>query len=247
MTIYAIADLHLCFSCPEKTMEVFGPKWKNYQERIEANWKAIVGPDDLVLIPGDISWAQELSQALIDLQWIDRLPGSKLLLKGNHDSWWTSHNKLSAVLPPSMKIIHNNAFTWKGISIGGTRLWDTFEYGFDPIIPTGPKDLFKEKEIENAEKVFQRELHRLEMSLKALDQNAKTRIVMTHYPPIGLDLAPSRASKLLEQYKVSFCLFGHLHGIKEECKTLFGHARGIHYILCAADFIDFAPLKILEI
>lgn len=256
MTIWAIADLHLAISVPKKTMEVFGPNWKNYQERIEENWRDLVKEDDLVLLPGDICWAKHLDEALVDLQWIHSLPGTKVMIRGNHDYWWGSYGKLQKALPPSLHAIHHNAFQWGEVSIGGSRLWDTIEYSFDRYIqwnptspwkdsspPQEPRDLEEKKKQD--ERLFQRELNRLELSLKAMDPNASTRLVMTHYPPIGADLAPSRVSKLLHAYNVQICCFGHLHQLKKDNPPLFGEADGIHYHFVAGDHLAFVPFKVL--
>jgi len=251
MRIWAIADLHLAFGVPEKTMEVFGPAWKNYTQKIEAHWREKVSAEDLVLIAGDISWGMTLEEALVDLQWIDALPGTKLILRGNHDYWWPSAAKLSKALPSSIRFIHNNTFTWEGIAIGGSRLWDTPEYNFHPFIvfQENPRariktkeELAKEKEEE--ERIFVRELERLKLSLSQLDKNAKMRIAMVHYPPLGADLAPSRASLLLEQAKIDHCVFGHLHNLRPGSLP-FGKARGVNYLLTSCDYIDFTPVQIL--
>lgn len=244
MAVWAIADLHLSFGVPEKSMEIFGPEWINYGEKIKTNWEAAVNPDDLVLLAGDISWAMRLEQAKVDLDWIDALPGTKVMIKGNHDYWWSSLSKIKQILPSSIHVIQNDVFQWRDYSIGGARLWDTEEYNFDAYInylePPVPRS--KEQKPEQ-EKIFNRELQRLEMSLKNLDQSAAKRLVMTHYPPISADLKPSRTSALLEKYRVDVCVFGHLHNLKRE-STLFGVHRGIHYYLTSCDYIDFSPIVV---
>src|SRR3989338_5022393 len=112
MTIWALSDLHLPFGAPSKTMEAFGPAWKNYTHKIATHWNRLVQREDLVLIPGDISWAMRLEDALIDLSWIDALPGTKLILKGNHDYWWSSAGKMAKVMPPSVHFLQNTVFNW---------------------------------------------------------------------------------------------------------------------------------------
>lgn len=251
MSIWALSDPHLAFGAPEKTMEAFGPSWENYSERIQSNWKKMVTETDLVLIPGDISWAMHLEQAQIDLKWIDALPGTKVILRGNHDYWWSSSSKLSKVMPPSMHFIHNNVFVWNGIAIGGARLWDTSEYNFGEYIEfrenprariKTPEQLAHEEE--EGEKIFDRELKRLELSLSQLPKNSHVRIAMTHYPPIGADLLPSRASKILEFYQINHCVFGHLHNVHKGSLP-FGEARGVKYHFTSCDYLDFIPVKIL--
>lgn len=251
MRIWAIGDLHLSFGVSGKSMEIFGPQWASHAERIEASWKSMIAAEDLVLIPGDISWAIRLEDALPDLQWIDRLPGTKVLLKGNHDYWWGSLGKIVSALPPSLHLIQNNTFLWKGVAIGGARLWDTPEYAFGPYIEYRENPNEKKKEIERAvqdelnEKIFERELQRLEMSLSKIPADASLRIAMTHYPPIGADLAPSRASRILESHRIQTCVFGHLHNVKQG-QALFGEKNGVRYLLASADYVHFQPIPILS-
>lgn len=250
MSVWALSDLHLAFSIPTKTMEAFGPSWKGYTEKIESNWKKLISPDDLVLIPGDISWAMKLADALIDLNWIDRLPGTKVLLRGNHDYWWDSLSKLNKVKPSSIHFIQNNVFIWQDIAIGGSRLWDTPEYRFDTYIEFQENPQTRSKSLEElaqekqeGEKIFNRELERLKLSLSLIPKDAPIKIAMTHYPPISADLTPSRASHLLERYQIQSCVFGHLHNVRKNTLA-FGKARGVNYLLTSCDYLDFVPLRI---
>jgi uncharacterized protein len=247
MTIWALADTHLAFSVPSKSMEAFGPLWEKYTDKIEANWRRLVSKNDLVLIAGDITWAMTLEEALIDLKWIDALPGTKVILKGNHDYWWSSNSKMSKVMPPSIHFIHNNSFDWGDATIGGARLWDSPEYNFNAFVH------FQENPLENreakpkseeSEKIFLRDLERLKLSLGGLNPKAKWRLAMTHYPPIGADLQPSRASAILEEFRIHACLFGHLHSLKKTT-PLFGQARGVQYHLTSCDYIDFTPIRVI--
>lgn len=232
-------------------MEVFGEKWFNYQERIRDNWCRAVSQEDLVLIAGDISWAMDLEHALVDLEWIHALPGTKLILRGNHDYWWPSFSKLKQFLPPSIHFIQNNAFSWGDISFAGSRLWDTQEYSFGSISAysidekTLASKMKDEDECRADEKIFQRELQRLEISLQALDQKARLRVALTHYPPIGLDLKSSRAAELLEKYRVDICIFGHLHGLRGDVGPLFGKRGSVCYVLTSSDYLQFFPIKII--
>ncbi len=251
MNIWALGDLHLSFGVTNKSMDIFGPTWENHAEKIKKHWLDLISPEDLVLIPGDISWAMKLEDAVPDLEWIHQLPGTKVMIKGNHDYWWSSLKKMIAVLPPSIHLIQNNAFLWKGVAIGGARLWDTPEYNFSPYIDfrENPKAKDKEELIQEdlSEKIFERELQRLELSLSALDPSATLRIAMTHYPPIGADLAPSKASRILEAHQIDICVFGHLHNLKEGSK-LFGEKQGqtkpIRYVLTSGDYLQFIPIKL---
>jgi predicted phosphohydrolase len=249
MAVWAIADLHLSFGVPNKQMDVFGPQWKNYTNKIEQHWRSLVASDDLVLIPGDISWAMQVEEARPDLEWIGNLPGTKVLIKGNHDYWWSSLSKIKGILPPSCHLIQNNSWTWRDISIAGTRLWDTPGLSFNDIIDfkvneRSQKPLLEKDESLESLKIFQRELGRLETSLKSMNPLSKKRIVMTHYPPIGCAFQETEASRLLEKYKVDVCVFGHLHNVKPGLQ-LFGQHHGVMYYLTACDYLeDFKPLKI---
>jgi predicted phosphohydrolase len=251
VAIWAIADLHLALSLPEKRMDLFGEPWIGYVEQIQSHWRELIHPEDLVLIPGDISWAMRPEQARLDLEWIDHLPGTKVLLRGNHDYWWTSLRQIEKVLPPSLHLIQNNVFCWNHVCIGGARLWDSSEYHFDKYIRYIPNPranpLTEEaKQAPDQQKIFQRELQRLEISLQEMaKQPHPVRIAMTHYPPIGAELAPSQASALLEEYGAQICVFGHLHNVKSDV-PLFGTRHGIRYHLVSADYLGFIPLKIQE-
>lgn len=234
MTLWAIADLHLSFGTPDKKMDIFGENWKDHAEKVEKSWRQVVDSKDLVLLAGDFSWAMTSLQVKPDFDWLDSLPGTKVMIKGNHDYWWQSIGKVRKELPPSCHVIQNDCFVWGESAIAGTRLWDTPEFNF------GESQLSEEDE-----KIFLRELQRLEMSLKAMPQDAKVKIAMTHYPPVGLDMQPTRVTHLLEKYGVTLCLFGHLHHLQSGEK-LFGELNGVRYQLTACDFLNFQPLQISQ-
>lgn len=237
-------------------MHVFGPKWQRHYEKIAAHWQEHVVPEDIVLIPGDISWALKQEEVLADLAWIHALPGTKVMIRGNHDYWWDTIAKVRKILPLSIYAIGNDAITLQGIVFAGARLWDSPEYRFDTVIDMQPRPTSavvktgeEEKELEEKqkrdnEKVFIRELGRLKLSLDAMPKDADLKIVLTHYPPIGLDLHESSASRLIESYGASHVVFGHLHSIKEGL-TLFGSTRGVSYHLCSCDYLDFKLIKIV--
>lgn len=244
--VWAISDPHLSFGVPNKSMSLFGPNWVDCEKKMEEAWRDLVGKEDLVLIPGDISWAMKLEEALPDLEWIDRLPGTKVMIKGNHDYWWASNRKMHQVMPSSLHFIHNNHFDWQDVTIAGTRLWDTKEYRFTDLIEFKENPKAREMgRVEDNEPIFQRELERLKMSLQQMNPRARWRIALTHYPPIGNDLKPSAASKILEDFNVNLCVFGHLHNLKKSEKPLFGEARGVKYVLTSCDYLDFRPIKLL--
>lgn len=248
--VWAIADLHLAFGVPGKAMDVFGEPWIGYADKIKKHWEEAIAPQDLVLIPGDISWGMKLEEAKQDLEWIHALPGTKVLLRGNHDYWWSSLKQIESILPSSMHLVQNNAFHWHDVVVGGARLWDTSEYAFHPFIDYAPnpraKKMVEEDKSDEAAKIFQRELGRLEMSLKEMVKTKGKYIAMTHYPPIGADLGASLASALLEKYGVEICVFGHLHNVKKN-SLHFGEARGVRYYLTSADYLDFKPLELFSL
>lgn len=249
MTIWAIADLHLSFGTPGKEMDIFGEGWVNHAARVKENWENLVKEDDLVLIPGDISWGLSLDDALPDLEWIDHLPGTKVLLKGNHDYWWKGFKKTSEAMPTSLHLIQNNSFDWKEITIGGSRMWDLKGLNFDPFIdeidyPDVQPSTQQELNDEKNEKIFQRELVRLELSLKTLNPKAKTRIAMVHYPPVGPEMDSSSVSDILEKYHIDICVFGHIHSARKNSLP-YGTKRGVRYVFVPCDYLNCSPAKIL--
>lgn len=245
MNIFAIGDLHLSFGVPGKDMAVFGSNWKDHYNTIAAHWDLVVSKDDLVLLPGDISWAMKSEDVAKDLAWIEERPGIKIMIRGNHDYWWDTIQKVRKILPPSIRAIGNDALSINGVSIGGTRLWDSSEYNFAPYIDMRPNTVQKEEVLaHDDDKIFVREIGRLKMSLQAMDKSAQTKIILTHYPPIGADLSSSIASQLFEDFGVNHVVFGHLHSLKPDL-SMFGSKNGVHYHLVSADYLHFKLLKIL--
>lgn len=224
--IYAIGDLHLDYT-EEKSMEVFGKSWLNYQEKIFSNWNKIVNSDDTVLIVGDISWAMNIEDAYIDLKKIDDLNGNKIMLKGNHDYWWSSLKKLNELDLKSIKFLQNNSFFVEGYDICGTRGWisrDNSEF------------------TEHDEKIFKRELQRLKNSLDSSKTNNK-KIVILHYPPLNSDKSLNEFFGICKEYQVECVLYGHLHGPGH--KQIFeGIVDGIEIKCVAGDYINFLPERI---
>jgi len=247
-SIFSLADLLLSFGVSNKEMDFFGEQWKNWTARLKENWCDLIKNEDLVLIAGDISWALHPEEAKADLEFIHALPGTKVLLKGNHDFWWNSLSKVEKILPPSLHLIQNNSFLWNNIAIGGARLWDTSEYQFGAYIeyqenPRAKKLISVDPDSKENERIFKRELERLELSLKSLSKNADARIAMTHYPPISADLKDSRASLILEKYGIDAAVFGHLHNVKQDT-PIFGKKNGINYYLTSCDYLNFKPIRI---
>lgn len=228
MRLFALADLHLGVAV-NKPMDVFGPLWERHAERIEAHWRRLVGPEDWVLVPGDISWAMKLEEALPDLRFIDSLPGRKLLLKGNHDYWWTSRSKVEALLPPSLSLLQNDARDLgSGVGVVGTRGWTP---------PDAPRATAEDK------KIYEREVGRLELSLKAARGRFERLVAMIHYPPIYAGLGETAFVPLLREAGVKVCVYGHLHG-PDHRYAVKGDRNGVRYYFVAADAVDFAPVEI---
>jgi len=191
MKIFAIADLHLSHARP-KPMDVFGPAWTDHTEQLRSHWIATVGEEDLVLLPGDISWAMTLEDAGPDLEWIHRLPGAKVMTKGNHDYWWKSVGKVRAALPGSIRVIQNDAILVEETVLAGTRLWQLPGVCSTalPLLVKNPPSVVspqaaRAKDPEEEMKYVRREIGRLELSLKKAAALGGRRIVaMVHYPPL---------------------------------------------------------------
>lgn len=226
--IYGIGDLHFDYS-KRKPMDIFGDNWIDHEEQIISNWKEMVKEDDLVLLPGDLSWALKLPEAYEDLRRIDELPGQKVLVKGNHDYWWQSLNKMNDLRLKSIYFIQNTSFIYNDIAIAGTRGW---------IAPD--HDSFDESD----EKVFRRELLRLEMSLKDIKEDVNKKIVMTHYPPFNMDSKPNEIVEIMKKYDVDTCIYGHLHAEGHKY-AIEGNVDGIEFHCVSSDYIDFIPKLIV--
>lgn len=231
MAIYAISDLHLSLST-NKPMDIFGPTWENYTERMEENWNRIVKPEDLVLIPGDISWAMYLQEAKEDFAYIDKLNGQKILLRGNHDYWWTTLNKMENYIEEqgfkTLHFIKNTAFFWGDTAICGTRGWTIAHE------TSSPED----------KKIYARERQRILLSLEdAKARKPKKILVAMHYPPVEKDGLSKGFLDILEAYEVSECIFGHLHASAQRFAPQ-GIVNGIQLRLVACDYVNFTPVLI---
>jgi uncharacterized protein len=249
MNVFAISDLHLAGTAA-KTMDIFGPVWVNHKQKLEDNWKRIVGDDDLVLIPGDISWAMTIEEAMPDLDWLGELPGKKVITRGNHDFWWDTLSSVKENLPKSVYALHNNSLLFNGIAVTGTRLWDDPELQFHQHIAWVPREelgIPPEKEkIYNDEKIFLRELGRLQASLESISPKTKTIITMLHFPPTDFTFKNTRTTFMLQKYGVSACVFGHLHSLKTTGIPEFPVRKcGIDFFLVSGDFVDFTPVKVM--
>ncbi|MFC4453430.1 metallophosphoesterase [Deinococcus sonorensis] len=234
MRIFALADLHLSISAP-KPMTVFGPGWAGHPQAIFERWPTVVGDDDLVLLPGDLSWAMRLPGALEDLVQVAALPGTKVLLRGNHDYWWPAIGKLRASLPPRMLAVQNDALRVGPVVVSGTRGWLT--PGADSF---GPED----------RAIYLREQERLRLSLEAArrlgaDLADTFHVLMLHYPPTGPGGTPTAFTDLIEQYRPDAVVYGHLHGVPQS--RSLREWQGIPAYLVAADSLGFTPKLIAEV
>jgi len=230
MSIFAIGDLHLS-GASEKPMDIFGEHWDSHWDRIKENWESAVSADDLVLIPGDISWAMKLSEAAADLKAVCSLPGTKIIMKGNHDYWWSSLKQVEALLFNGTFALQNNAFVYDRYVVAGTRGW--LCPGMSQYNPAAD------------EKYYLREAGRLELSLQAARRLSPggELICMTHYPPSDKNGAPTLFTALLEKYGASRAVYGHLHA-SSIAGALSGIVRGVDYSLVSCDAIAFSPKKI---
>ena len=230
MAIFALADLHLS-KTGDKSMDIFGKHWENHTEKILSAWNELVTPEDTVLIPGDISWAMKLSEAMEDIACLEHLPGEKVFLRGNHDYWWSSIQRLRGALPNGFFALQNDCFiTQENYVICGTRGW---------ILPGLIKD-------EADEKIYMREVSRLKLSLESAKKAGKhPDLVMMHYPPVGPSLEKNGFMQLFEEYEVPVVIYGHIHGTNPQKNCMEGFIQGIEYHLVSCDYLNFAPKKIL--
>ncbi len=224
MSIFAIADTHLSFSC-EKPMDIFHG-WSDYVSRIEGNWRNLVTEDDTVVIPGDISWAMSLKEAEADFRFINSLPGKKIILKGNHDYWWTTKRKMDSFLSEkgfdSISILHNNAFRVGDYTLCGTRGW------------------FFDAEKSADMKVLLREASRLERSIEEGEKLGGEIIVFLHYPPVMQTGKCEEIFEVLKKHNIKRCYYGHLHGESTK-RSVSETVDGVKLSLISADFLSFCP------
>ena len=224
MALYAIGDLHLCLGAP-KPMDIFGGAWVGYMDKLKEGMSLITEEDTTVLL-GDLSWAIDLPNAKADFAWINEIPGRKIILKGNHDYWWSTAAKFDKFCKENgftdLHILNNNCFEYDGWAICGTRGW-FFE---------------EERSGQHDEKVFKRELIRLEASLKAA--GGKPKMVFLHYPPRYKGYECKEILDLLNKYEVRRCFYGHLHGGSHKL-AMEGQWDGVDFRLVAADYIGFKP------
>ena len=232
MALFTIADLHLPLGI-NKPMDIFGAKWENYVERIADNWQSNVKNDDLVIIPGDFSWATYLDEAYADFEFLSKLNGKKILLKGNHDYWWTTMNKLKQFVYENgfndIDFMQNNHFMYEDIALCRTRGWKHPAWsGFN----------------DEDRRIFDREVIRLKLSLDSA-KNQDKKMVFTHYPPMSVAGEGNEFVNTLEENSVLACIYGHLHSYSHK-NAVLGNIRDVEYKLVSGDYINFNPVKLLD-
>ena len=224
MKIYAISDLHLSL-CGDKPMDIFGEKWGGYLEKIEYDWNSKVSETDVVLISGDISWAMQLENALIDLEFLNKLKGTKIIIRGNHDYWWQSISRLREKLPSNVIALQNDAVKIGDYVFCGSRGW---------AVEGSPE--FTEQDV----KLYNRETERFRLALKNAEKlrlNGEKLIALIHYPPFNIRRENSNFTALFEEFKVDKVVYGHLHG--KDAKPYYRiNKNGIEYILASCDLVD---------
>lgn len=230
MALFVMADLHLSLSV-DKPMDIFSG-WQDYVSKIEENWQKKIKPEDTVVIPGDISWAMGLEQSLPDFEFLNKLNGKKIIMKGNHDYWWNTKSKMEKFFADngfdSINILHNNHYEYEGIGICGSRGWinETSE----------PAD----------KKVLAREAGRLTVSIESALKADLKPVVFLHYPPIYGTSLNYDMLEVLHKYNIKWCFYGHIHGSGSEY-AINGCRDGVNYRLIASDFLQFDPMDITKI
>jgi len=230
MPVYVLSDTHLSIT-KNKPMDIFGRRWQNHAEKIKAEWESIVTPEDTVVIPGDISWAMTLDEARADLEFLDRLPGTKLIGRGNHDYWWNTAKKMYSYFEQcgitTLKLLYNNAYETENFMVCGSRGWYNDE-------DTSPKD-------SDYKKIVAREAMRIELSItEAKKLNSEKPIVMfLHFPPVFRDYICREIVDVLHKHNITRCYFGHIHALYDVA-PLF-EFEGIEFYIVSADYLNFSP------
>ncbi|MGI6732909.1 MAG: metallophosphoesterase [Anaerovoracaceae bacterium] len=228
MNIFAIGDLHLSTD-GLKPMDIYGGQWVRHAERLEQKWRSLVEEEDVVIVAGDISWAMKRPDATKDLEWVAKLPGKKVMIKGNHDLWWTSVTKLNQ-LHESLFFLQNNCFIVGETAICGSRGW---------VCP-GDTDFTQQDE-----KIYKREIGRLRLSLEAAKSAGATQIIgAMHFPPANDKYEDSGFTALFEEYGVKLVVYGHLHGPEAHLRGIQGMRNGVEYRLVSCDYLKCCPLLI---
>ena len=229
MALFVIADTHLSLSTG-KTMSVFDG-WSDYESRLEKNWRAVVSDSDTVVIPGDVSWCMSMEEGLEDFRFLDSLPGRKILMKGNHDYWWSTKKKADEFFEKhelnSLNILHNNTYVEGNIAIAGSRGW------------------FFDAESDSDKKVLLREVGRIKKSIDEAKKTGLEPVVFLHYPPLTLLQKCDEIYDLLVDENIKRCYYGHLHSYSHQ-SAFNGESDGIKFTLISADYLGFCPVPVYE-
>ena len=223
MAVFGISDLHLTIANPEKDMAIFGELWKNHTEKLLHNWNRIVSEEDVILVSGDISWALRYEEAEKDIDFLKRLKGTKIFVRGNHDYWWRrkASSKINSHTPDNMIFLQGKAVCINDIWFTGTRGWR---------IENGTSK-------ENSLKIFDRESEYLREGLRSIPSDSKYKIAMLHFPPFDEDFKFNVFAQILREYKVDMLVYGHIH----MGEYMDGNINGVEYKYTSADFLDFNP------
>lgn len=234
MAVYAISDLHLPLGV-DKPMDVFGKSWENYVYKLEQNWKSTITENDCVVLPGDFCWAINLEEARKDFEFLNALPGIKVLLKGNHDYWWDTLAKAERFMQENnyenIHFLQNTCFVHEDVAICGTRFWQSpaFEH-------LSAQDL----------KIYQREIGRVEFSLQAAQNaDAKTKVFFVHYPPIVNGAEDAAFGDLMRRYGIEDVYYGHLHSVSQKYERVQA-VNGVRYHLISCNCIEFSPVLVAK-
>ena len=229
MALFAIGDLHLSFGDQFKPMDIFSG-WEGYTEKLEANWRNTINDEDTVVLAGDTSWAMKLQNAYRDFEFVDSLPGRKIILKGNHDYWWSTMAKMERYFEENnfrtIDILFNNCYRYDSYGICGTRGW--FSTGEDT----------------EDERVMFREVQRLEVSIKDAQSKGLEPLVFMHYPPVYGSFCNYDILDVLYRYSIKKCYYGHIHGYSQK-NAVTGLHDGIEYTMISGDYLKFMPFKVM--
>lgn len=231
MNIYSISDLHLDIN-NTKPMDIFGPVWDNYLDKIVESWNSLVTDDDVVILAGDYSWAMKLEEVEPDFEFLNKLKGKKIIIRGNHDYWWSSVSRVREKLPTDTFALQNDAIKIGDYIFCGNRGW---------LIPEGKQDT------EENRKIYAREVIRAELSLKSaikLREKDEKIVFITHYPPFNNKVESSEYTRLIESFGVEYVVFGHLHGYVNP-KMLYNEINGVKYYLTSCDAVKNKLVKII--
>jgi uncharacterized protein len=230
-SVWAISDLHLSFAHPERR-ERYAARWRDHAGKIEQNWRDVVGPGDLVLLPGDLSMARNHRDLQPDLEWLGRLPGTKVLAPGNHDRWWNGVEAIRPMLRRSLVAVGGDAVALSGVVVCGTM-----GLAAPPFEPSAAQQLAIDRELETLQRA-------LDHAAAIRDQPAQPLYVLRHFPPFDAHGRPGPWVERMEQARVTACVYGHLHTPSQWSMAVQGRVRGVRYYCVAADAVGFRPLRI---